>query len=861
MDKTRIWKWLLLALFAVGSLAVVYPPFDVRSADGRLLKTGKIRLGLDLKGGSSFVVEVDRDALRTQLREENPEMSEEGLSDRVAGDARTARDLALEAIRNRVDGLGIAEPAIYPQGEDRIVIQLPGIDAAKREEARRTIQSVAFLEFRLVHKSSDKWVERLKTDDLAPKGFRWTEIPDERDRETREVLVRDRSAMEDEQMDSVYWAQLKRFEPHEGAEFMLERREAADRSVVYKPRYVETAQQLTGKYVKRASVDYDQLSRPRISIEFDKIGRRRFAQVTRDYAPQGEKNRGNDVGRQLAIILDGRLYSSPVIREEIPSGRAEITGQFTIPEARRLSNVLRTGSLPAPLRLIEERTVDPTLGRDSIRTGVRASIIAAALTAAFMAIYYFLPGWLANLALLLDILLLPLGMWLMAGFLNFFGGLSHAAGGGSAQFGALPTLTLPGIAGIALTLGMAVDANVLIFERIREEQKAGKRLQAVVSAGYEKAWTTILDSNLTTLLAAVIMFWQGSGPVRGYAITLSAGIVVSMYTAIAITRMIFDRMIANGRTEGFRMMEWIRSANFDFLGRKWYAIGFSILLTVASVAAFVAKGERNFGVDFRGGSSVSFEFKNRKPVADIRAALDAAGISGANPQYQGARGEVGDKADETLVVQGRFEDGQKIGETITTQFGADGYRVRQVDTVGPQVGEELKRKGLMALLWSMLGMIIYITWRFEFGYAIGAIVALLHDAIVAVGVFCLFGRELSTPMIAVVLTIIGYSVNDTIVVFDRIREQRKLYPEKKYADVANLSINQTLSRTLLTGSTTILSVLSLLFLGGGAINDFALMLLIGVLIGTYSSIFIATPVALLWHREAPKAAKVAKAAA
>ena len=515
MVKKDGWKWLVLIALLGVSFMITWPPAE------------KIKYGLDIRGGASFMVEVDKADLRQRILNRG-DVAEEALDAAVLREAREARDISMEALRSRIDGLGIAEPAIYPQGDDRVVIQLPGVDKSKKDEARRSIQGVAFLEFRLVHKNNDRWVARLFDEARIPRGFKAATVGQ------RQVLLRDREAVKDNEMDSAFFAALRRFAPREGAELMLERRGESG-AEYYVPYYIETVQQLTGKAVQDSMVDYDQLGRPKIALRFTAEGRRRFAQVTRDYSPRGDKNRNSDEGRQLAIILDGQLRSAPELRTEIPDGRAEITGSFSQVEARQLVNVLRTGALAAPMRIIEERSVEPTLGKDAVRSGVRAAIYGGLLVVAFMSLYYLLPGLIANLALVLDVLLLPVSAVLIANIFGMFGG---GAGGSTAG---LPVLTLPGIAGIALTLGMAVDANVLIFERIREEQNAGKHFGPAVDAGYDKAFTTIFDSNITTLLAAVIMFSQGSGPVRGYAITLSAGILVSMYTAIVVTRMVFNR--------------------------------------------------------------------------------------------------------------------------------------------------------------------------------------------------------------------------------------------------------------------------------------------------------------------------------
>ncbi len=827
MVKKDGWKWLILIALLGVSFMITWPPAE------------KIKLGLDIRGGASFMVEVDKAELRQRIQNRG-DVTEAGLDAAVLREARSARDISMEALRSRIDGLGIAEPAIFPQGDDRVVIQLPGVEKTKKDEARRSIQGVAFLEFRLVHKNSDRWVSRLFDEARYPRGFKAASVAQ------RQVLVRDREAVKDNEMDSAYFAALRRFAPHEGAELMLERRGEAG-TEYYVPHYIETVQQLTGKAVQDSMVDYDQMGRPKIALRFTSDGRRRFAQVTRDYSPRGDKNRDSEEGRQLAIILDGQLRSAPVLQTEIPDGRAEITGSFSQVEARQLVNVLRTGALAAPMRIIEERSVEPTLGRDAVQSGVRAAMYGGLLVVLFMGLYYLLPGLIANFALLLDLLLLPVSAVLVANIFGMFGG----AGGGGAGIG-LPTLTLPGIAGIALTLGMAVDANVLIFERIREEQRAGKHFGAAVEAGFDRAFTTIFDSNLTTLLAAIIMFSQGSGPVRGYAITLSAGIIVSMYTAIVVTRMVFNRMVASGKFQAVRMLSMFGDTKIDFMKLGKPAIILSLLLILGTGTAFVMKGPKNFGVDFTGGSALTVEFKQPAPVDAVRKALADAGIE-ATPQYQ----EVG--GSRQLVMNVGFEQGDKAKTVLESSFAQEGFTVVQQDQVGPQVGAELKRKGLKALIWAIIGMTIYITIRFEFSFAVGSLVALAHDALIAVGLFCLFGRTLSTPMIAALLTIIGYSVNDTIVVFDRIREQRKLRPDLKFREVANAAVNQTLSRTVLTSGTTLLTVTALMLFGGGSIFDLALMLFIGFVVGTYSSVFVATPIASLWYKERPSKAAGRKA--
>ncbi|HAL91995.1 MAG TPA: protein translocase subunit SecF, partial [Verrucomicrobia bacterium] len=405
------------------------------------------------------------------------------------------------------------------------------------------------------------------------------------------------------------------------------------------------------------------------------------------------------------------------------------------------------------------------------------------------------------------------------------------------------TLTLPGIAGIVLTVGMAVDANVLIFERIREEMRTGKRFGAALSAGYDKAFSTIFDSNLTTLLTAVILFWQGSGPVKGFAITLTAGILASMYTAIVVTRMVFEFLEHRDWLHNLKMTQWVKETKIDFMGLRHVAAVLSIVVLAAGAFMGYQHGRANFGVDFTGGQQLSLDFSQKADVDALRTAFTGAGIRDAGIQYQ--RSGAGAEQNEVLAVKvATPEEGAAVQKVLGEQFAANGFKLIQEDTVGPQVGKELQRSGLIALGLSLLGMIVYITIRFEFSFAIGAVVGLLHNVLITLGVFFLFGRQLTTTSIAALLTVVGYSVNDTIVVFDRIRETRKLRGGRLDKAVVNESINATLSRTLLTSLTTLLSVAMLMVFGGGAIFDFALAIFVGVVAGTYASVFIASPVML-----------------
>jgi SecD/SecF fusion protein len=820
MNKDSLWKWLLLIGITAWSLALV-TPFNE-----------KVKLGLDLQGGASFTVQVDREKVAEAIEQETPDISKAELTKQVNQNVKVAKDVALEVIRNRVDSIGTGEPEIYPQTDtDNIIIRLPGIDAENIQDAEAMIERAAFLEFRLVHMDNDQWVNELFSSRMAPPGYKIPDVPN------ADYYIRDRSVKDADANN------LGNFGYRGKAEFMLQKDSLNDGSIIYRPTYVEIRNQLPGTSLKDASAQYDQNNRPYISMTFDSKGADRFARVTSMYAPNGENNMNNDRGRRLAVVMDGTLYSAPTIQEPIFGGTAQITGQFSPEEAIKLANALRAGSLKAPLNIIQKSEVDPSLGSDSIRSGIRAVIFGGVSVLLFMMIYYLLAGVVANISLLLVMVLLPFGMWFASGIFGLFA----AEGGGGVG---LPVLTLPGIAGIVLTIGMAVDANVLIFERIREELRTGKSVLSSITAGYSKAFSTIMDANVTTLLTAAILFWQGSGAIRGFAVTRSAGILVSMLMVLVFTRLFLTTLAETAKLKTMKMFSIVKAnTQIDFDGKRLPAIAFSLLLIIGTWGMFAARGQDNFGIDFTGGTSYLFRFAQPPAVEQVRETLDAAGISDATIQYQRSFGDA-NESNDALEIKVGFEEGEIALSAMQTAFADSGMTEAGEEKIGAQIGAELQRKGITAIVVAMIGIIIYISIRFEFAFAVGAIVALLHDVFITVGIYCLLGRQLSLPIIAALLTIVGYSVNDTIVVFDRIREDLKLMKGKaSYNEIANLSINQTLSRTLLTSFTTLLTIVMLTIFGGGAINDFAVALLIGVIVGTYSSIFIATPVVLLWHKE------------
>jgi SecD/SecF fusion protein len=474
-----------------------------------------------------------------------------------------------------------------------------------------------------------------------------------------------------------------------------------------------------------------------------------------------------------------------------------------------------------------------------------------------MFFYYWFTGLVANVALFLDIALLPTALIFVANILGVFAHDPSMGGGGSMQ---LPVLTMPGIAGLVLSLGMAVDANVLIFERIREEFAAGRAAGTAIKNGYGRAFTAIFDSNLTTIIIGIILFVVGTGPVRGFAITLTAGVVISMFTAVVVTRLILDRTVDSNRTKPFKMMCLFKDANFDFVKYgKTTLIGSGVVIAIA-LAIFAARLVANkasvLAVDLTGGTSIVYSMKQdvKPEVSAIRQALndfDNATVI----QYQEGVG------DRTLLVKtgetaetakGKALENKDVGAYVTKllqdKFPEAGFKAASVDEVGSMVGADLKKSGTYAVLFSLVAILVYVGFRFNFGFGLGGIVALAHDALITLGIFSLCGRQVSLIVVTALLTIIGYSINDTVVVFDRIREMLRHDSRMSFKDICNKAINQCLSRTVITSATTFFAVLALFAFGDGSIFDFALTMLIGVIAGTYSSMFVATPIMIWWYR-------------
>jgi len=711
---------------------------------------GKIKLGLDLQGGTSFLVGMDTSKIST-----NAEKS-------------VVLANAVEVLRKRVDKLGVAEPLLQPSGEDRILIQLPGLSQSEMDSARKSVEKAAFLEFRMVHPES---MELLAQGIVEP-GY--------------EVLRQQIKGPDGSKQVASYLV-----------------KKGAERG-------------LTGGYLTRAMVSRSPVTNePEIQFEMNPDGARLFAEITREFAPKGNKS------HQLAIVLDGELYSAPRINSPIEGGRGVITGSFDLREAFELANVLEN-PLEAPVRIIEERTVEPSLGADTIQSGVNSAIYGTIAVAGFMLIYYLLAGAVANVALITNILILLAVMCSIG-----------------------TTLTLPGIAGIVLTVGMAVDANVLIFERIREELAKGKSLKGALAAGYDRAFGTIFDSHVTTLISSLILWAMGTGSIKGFGVALTIGVAASLFTSLVVTRLIFDFLLVKGWMTSIKMLRIIRATKLDFmkLAKPAFILSWTVILVGVGYGLF-ARGEKLLGVDFLGGDNVTLRFAQKVDTDKVREVLLKGDITDPLIQYQK---DIGGGKD-TLRITSAYNTGEKITPLLVSAFPEAKFEKASIDKVGPTIGKEIRNTAILATFLSLLGILVYVAIRYEFSFAVGAVLAVIHDVLMTIGFYCISGREFNASTVAAILTIIGFSINDTIVIFDRIREDLKMGVRGSFKDLINQALNQTLSRTIITSGTVLLATLSLYIFGGGAINDFAFAFLVGIITGTYSSIYIASALVLWWHK-------------
>lgn len=855
----------IILLVIILSAYTVWPSIQVHSKSGEEKKTflkenpklgaKSINFGLDLAGGTAITLEIDKAGIK-----------EEEIKD--------VQEQSLEIIRNRVDQYGLSEPQISPSGDDRIVVELAGVDDST---AKELVGSTAKLEFKILAESEkfqqvvmviDQYLTRQTTDIAADSAVTDTTAAAVKDsaKDTTKVLSDDEllgntqvaeapakdSAVETKAEPasevgtalSAYYLnfgnggfiaeenveKVKKLLAAEGVQKLIPRDVAFAFGSGLEP--VQRGSQIKAKRLyllkRRAEMAGDDVvdARPyrvsdgvsagevAVSLKFGGIGPKKFSAVT-----------AANIGKQMAIVLDNQVISAPVIRDRIPNGEAQITGLDDMAEANRLSVVLRAGALKAPMNIIESRTVGATLGEENIVQGFGSGAVGLVLCLVFMIGYYRLGGFIASLGMVINTLV-------TAAVMSVFNA----------------TLTLPGIAGFILVLGMSLDANVIIYERIREEIKAGLTARAAVAKGYERAFSAIFDSNLTTVLTALILYKIGTGSVKGFGLTLMIGIITSLFCALTVTRAVFDWKLAKQDATSLSIgggFKFLNNANLPIIPNRGKFRILSIVLIVVSVASIAIKGF-DFSIDFTGGQVYTVQYHDEgKHETDLNKALSDAGINGAKVR------SLGGSSANSYQISMRASDDAQFELKMAQAFEKANQKVEIVakDNVGPTIGKELRNDAIMAVILAWIAIGLYVWFRFGklgLGFGIGAVVGLVHDSIITLGFISLFGLSFDGALIASLLTMIGYSVNDTIVVFDRVRENAAIHGLSGFDKVLNSSINQCFSRTMITSLTTLFVCLVLAIMGGSSIRDFGLVMVFGIFIGTYSSVCICSPF-VLWY--------------
>ena len=695
---------------------------------------------------------------------------------------KNAVNQSLEIIRNRIDQFGVAEPIVLRQGENQIVVQLPGVKDPER--AMSLIGQTAQLEFKMVAEAPGLNPAQMVEEVVKTGQWRTGDS-----RKQLNLALQNRLP----QGSEIYF------------EKVVDNKTKKESKV---PILLETPVLMTGEMVKNAQVRIGgNFNEPYVSLDLTSRGGQVFAALT-------EKS----VGKRLAIVLDETVRSAPVIREKILGGSAQISGSFTHNEATDLAIVLRVGALPAPVDIIQNLTVGASLGQDSINKGLFSGLLGTLLVVVFMLIYYRLSGLIANLALVLNILLLFVGLAMLGS-----------------------TLTLPGIAGIILSIGMAVDANVLIYERMRDEFALGKSVRAGVDAGFNKAFWSVVDAQVTTLITALVLFLFGTGPIKGFAITLSLGIIFNLFAVLFGCRLMYDILFSLKKIKEIKFFELVHKSHFNFMGVRKIAFAISIALSLLGVIAFIqiARGHANMGIDFSGGSMLQYKTDKAFALQDVRSALAANGFAGVDLQQVTNENRLIVKIKASEEKVGNLSD--RITAVLAKEQADKGFSLESKSEIGSSVSADLRSKALLSVGLSMLAIILYLGLRFDFQFGLAATVATFHDVLIVLGVCWLMDMEMTLLIITALLTLAGYSLNDTVVIFDRIRENMEKHDDLGLHDIINISINQVLARSIITVLTVLLTVTCLFFFGGATIHDFSFALLIGLLVGTYSSIFVASP--------------------
>ncbi len=604
--------------------------------------------------------------------------------------------------------------------------------------------------------------------------------------------------------------------------------ETAGSQIYEKPYFIKKRPEALGDIIAEAGVGIEGLNQYIVSMDFTSEGAKTINKITTQIL---EEDRRTGTKQLLAIVLDGKLISAPQINSAL-NHSGQISGNFTQREAIELANALNN-----PLAVGLERTslneVGPSLAEDAKDASLLAAAVAAGLIIAFMIGYYLKFGVVAVFTIFVNITILV---------------------GVLASFQA--TMTLPGIAALALTMGMAVDANILIFERMREELNMGKNLLTALQSGYSMAFSTIVDANVTTLITAIILWYFGTGPVKGFGLTLAVGIVTTMFCALVLSRALLEMFVRTGLfKKGFRFALLKGESNFQFLNWAKATACLSIVVFLSSVAYIFYQGDKCVGIDFTGGENISLSYEEKLPINDILEVASESDLGEVQVSYQT---DIASGA-EHLALQTETDKGASVVEALNAKFPTAKLNIESTESIGSAVSKDIAKDALIACGLSLLGILIYVAFRFEFGYGVGALVSTFHDVVITIGLYVILGKlfgigsgQFSSPMVAAILMIVGYSINDTIVVFDRIREELSLKPDATLRELIHIATNKTLARTILTSTSTLLAAIALFYFGTGIIKDFSLVFIIGILVGTFSSLFVATPIFYWWHRGSRK---------
>lgn len=710
MKKSNILILLLILLLVAGTFFVAISGIKIGSFEVKPVKD-QLKLGLDIKGGVVVVYEA-----------------------KTKDNLETAVNQTIQILGRRINQLGLTEPIITKQGDDRIRIELPGVNNAS--EAVQIIGKTAQLEFLLVKNGSNALQGMTKT------AFEYEPV-------------------------------------------------------------------LTGENVASAGLDSDQYGHPAVGLQLDDKGAELF-RIATEKALAGTESNG-----QIAIVLDGEVISAPMVSSVIPNGRAIITGSFTVEAANNLALLIRGGALPVELEEAYVSEIGPTLGLGAFNSAVFAGFIGLIAVAVIMIVAYRFPGLIATIALSIYVLVI---VYSMIGF--------------------NATLTLPGIAGIVISFGMAVDANVIIFERIKEELRNKKSIRASISAGFKRGMSTVLDSNVTTFIAALVLFFFGDGPIKGFAVTLMLGIAASMLTAVLVTHYMLKLSVGFVNSLGmYGVKEGVepKVRNYSLVQKHKVAIALSLAVIIAGFGMFAFK-QFNYGIDFTGGTMLQINMHKEVNRADIEADIASFNLAPQIVHAGSGNEQVVIKTTEKLNVDKRLE----VFHVLKDKYGLDKADFVSSEQFSASVSNDIKLNAFLSILIASVLMLVYITLRFEIVFGIGAIVSLFHDVLILLAVYALFRLPVNSSFIASILTVVGYSINDTIVIYDRIRGDLKRERTKDYVQLANVSVNRTLTRTIYTSVTTIVVICSLYIFGSPSIQEFALPLLVGVTVGTYSSIFVAS---------------------